>query len=232
MRRTHRVLGVSSLLFLVLIALTGLILNHADDLGLSRTAAAPWLIGLYGVDLPPVDSAFSAGGVQFATSAETLFANGDEVLKDADRLTGAVAVDDVIVVATRDEFFITDSTGALIERYTADLSIKQMGTVDQRIYISDGEGIAEFDAHQMSLVAIDNGSVPDITWSQPGLPDAAQVRQIGLAALGQALNWERVLLDVHSGRILPGLGRWLADLTALALLYMCGTGIVLWTRRR
>jgi uncharacterized iron-regulated membrane protein len=64
------------------------------------------------------------------------------------------------------------------------------------------------------------------------MPVDAQAEQIGIAALGQEIQWERVLLDLLSGRILPGVGRYLADITALALLYMCFSGIVLWTRRR
>ena len=218
--------------FLVLIALTGLVLNHADDLGLTQTPAASWLVGLYGVELPPVDSAFNAGDVQFATSAATLFANGEEVAKGIGRLTGAVGVSGVTVAATEDEIFVTDPMGALIERYVADVAIRQIGSSDQRIFIADGATISEFDAQAMNLVAIDDALAPHIRWSRPVAPNVEQARQIGLAMLGQALNWERVLLDIHSGRILPGLGRWLADLTALALLYMCGTGIVLWTRRR
>ncbi len=218
--------------FLVLIALTGLILNHADGLGLSRTPAASWLIGLYGVELPSVDSAFDAGDVQFATSAATLYANGQAIAKGVSPLTGAVEAGGVVVAATQDEIFVADPMGVLIERYAADVPIRRIGSSEQRIVVSDGESIREFDAQAMNLVAIDDALVPNITWSRAGAPNAEQARQIGLTTLGQALNWERVLLDIHSGRILPGLGRWLADLTALALLYMCGTGIVLWTRRR
>jgi uncharacterized iron-regulated membrane protein len=84
----------------------------------------------------------------------------------------------------------------------------------------------------MSLTALDDPPAGGIRWSQPAMPSAAQAEQLGAAALGLAINWERVLLDLHSGRILPKAGRYIADITALALLYMCFSGIVLWTRRR
>jgi len=233
-RRTHRVLGVSSLLFLVLMSGTGLLLNHADDLGLSHTAARPWLLNLYGVELPPVEAAFAAGGATFATSADTLYANGQPLAQSVRQLIGAVALQPVLVVATDNEFFLTNEDAALIERYVPDVSqpMRQLGTDGNRIIVAFANSYAEFDPEQMSVSVAENIAPDTVAWSQPTMPDAEQAQQIGVAALGQAINWERVLLDLHSGRILPGLGRYLADLTALALLYMCFSGIVLWTRRR
>lgn len=192
-------LGVSSLVFLIFISLSGLILNHADGLGLSRLAAGPWLQRLYGIEPPPVDSAYEAGGVVFATSSDTLFADGEELAKNVGRMIGAAVYDSEIVVATEFELFIVSPDGRLIERMDSDSELLQRSGV---------------------------------IGSQPMALSPAQAEQIGRAALGQAINLERVLLDFHSGRILPTVGRYVADLTALALLYMSFTGIWLWARRK
>lgn len=232
-RRTHRVLGMSSLLFVLLISLSGLVLNHADGLGLSRTATGPWVLSLYGIEAPPVDSAYVAGGNLFATSAETLYANGAELARGTGHLIGAVAVGDTIVIATGNEFFVMNSNAELIERFSPikPASMSHIGVAGENIMVAIEGDLAEFDMHQMNLLQT-SVQPQDIHWSQPITPGAEHSQQIGTAALGQAINWERVLLDFHSGRILPGLGRWLADLTAIALLYMCCSGIVLWARRR
>lgn len=221
-------------MFLVLISLSGLILNHADTLGMSRHAAGPWLLRIYGVELPPVDSAFAAGGVLFATSTEALYANGAELAKNADRLIGAVVADGGIVAATGNEFFVTNSDAMLIERFAPELAgpMKSLGTDGQTIFVATQDGYSEFDPQRMSLSAAANISMDGIAWSQPATPSDEQAEQIGMAALGEAINWERVLLDLHSGRILPAVGRYIADLTALSLLYMCFSGLWLWTRRR
>ena len=136
-RRTHRVLGMGSLLFVILISFSGLILNHADALGISRYAAGSWLLRIYGIELPPVDSAFAAGGVMFATSAETLYANGAEFAMGVDRLIGAVAVDDGIVVATGNEFFLVSADAKLIERFAPESSVlmSKLGTDDGRVIV-------------------------------------------------------------------------------------------------
>jgi hypothetical protein len=233
-RRTHRVLGVSSLLFVVLISISGLILNHADALGLSRHAVGPSLLSLYGIEAPPVDTAFAAGGVLFATAADTLYANGFPLAQSVHELIGAVALQSEIVIATRDELFVTSPDALLIERFAPDAAgdMRELGTDGRRIVAVVADGYAEFDAERMILATAEIATPEGISWSRPATPSAAQAEQIGVAALGQVINWERLLLDLHSGRILPGVGRYLADITALALLYMCFSGIVLWTRRR
>jgi hypothetical protein len=238
-RRSHRVLGIASLLFVFLISLSGLILNHADGLGLSRHAAGPMLLKIYGVDVPPIDSAFSAGEVMFATSSGILFANGKELAGNSTDLCGAVEFNDMLVIATSNEFLLTTRDGELIERFEPELhgAINKLGTDGQRIVAMVNDEPFVFDAAEMNLsttlssTALQD-SANDLVWSQSITLGEEQAKRIGIAGLTQSLNWERVLLDLHSGRILPKVGRYIADLTALSLLYLCMSGIVLWTRRR
>jgi hypothetical protein len=233
-RRTHRVIGVSALFFLLILALSGLILNHADGLGLSRYAAGPLVLRLYGVELPPVDSAFEAGDILFATSSGTLYADGVELAGATGNLVGAVAVEDGLIAATGGEFFVLTSDAALIERFAPQTAgaLTGIGSDGKRVLTMLQNELFELDTLSMSLSSADSIRPDTVTWSQAATPGAEQVEQIGRTALGQALNWERVLLDVHSGRILPTLGRFIADLAALCLIYLCISGAVLWTRRR
>lgn len=233
-RRTHRVLGMTSLVFLVFISVSGLVLNHADGLGLSRHAAAPWLLQIYGIEPPPVDSAFSVRGVLFATSAGGLYANGRELANGTGKLIGAAEADNDIVVATSNEFFVTTADGELIERFASEDTVQmlRLGTVDKNVIVEVLGRYSTFDPNTMGLSDAEETAPRDVTWSQSSAPSDEQLKQISMAAVGQAMNWERVLLDFHSGRILPVAGRYIADLTALSILYMCFSGILLWVRRR
>ena len=222
------------MLFLVLVSASGLLLNHADGLGLSHHAAAPWLLRLYGDELPPVDSAYSSAGVLFASSSSSLFA-GDRMLANGiGSLVGVVAAGGLHIVATARELLVANSDIELIERYTTDLpdEIEQLGTNGQIIVVATRERMYELDPLAMSLSVADSLSADDVLWSQPTTPGAEQAERIGAAVLGEAISWERVLLDFHSGRILPTFGRYLADLTAICILYMCFTGIFVWVRKR
>ncbi|MGI9271951.1 MAG: PepSY domain-containing protein [Woeseiaceae bacterium] len=233
-RRSHRVLGVGSLLFLILIALSGLILNHADTLGLSRHAAGPMLLRIYGIEAPPVDSAFEANDILFATSSGTLFADGVELAPNSADLRGAIEIDDGLVVATGNEFFVTTRDATLVERFAPEApgSIMKLGTDGQNAVVLIQNQMFEFDSERMKLSATMISPSNAVIWSQSATPSEEQAEQIGVAGLAQSMNWERVLIDFHSGRILPTVGRYIADITALCLLYLCMSGIVLWTRRR
>ncbi|MGS0729088.1 PepSY-associated TM helix domain-containing protein, partial [Shewanella sp. 0m-11] len=46
------------------------------------------------------------------------------------------------------------------------------------------------------------------------------------------LTWERVLLDMHSGRFFGSLGPWIMDLVALSLLIMAFTGCYIWLQQK
>lgn len=233
-RRSHRVLGVGSLLFLILITVSGLLLNHADTLGLSRHAAGPMLLRIYGIEVPPVDSAFEAGTIMFATSSGTLFANDQTLAIGAQNLSGVIKIDGGLLVATSNEFLLTTDDARLVERFAPESSapITRLGTDGQRILVSMRNEIFEFDSVRMSVSPAVISGLDNIVWSESVIPSEQQAKRIGVAGLAQSMNWERVLIDFHSGRILPTVGRYIADIAALCLLYLCISGLVLWTRRR
>ncbi len=223
-----------SVVFLVFIAVSGLILNHADDFGMSHRAAAPWLLRLYGAEAPPVDSAYSAGSVMFATSSASLYADGIELARNTGPLAGAVAVDDAYLVVTDREFLLAGHDLLLVERYAPDAPglVQRLGTSGNHVIVLIDDQLYEFDSELMSLSRTSDIPPTELHWTQPAQPTEEQSERIGAAVLGQAINWERVLLDFHSGRILPTVGRYVADLTALCLLYMCFTGVFVWVRKR
>lgn len=232
-RRTHRVLGVSSVTFIFLISLTGLVLSHADTLKLStHYISGPVMLGLYGIDAPPVETAFEARGVIFATADNKLFANGQLMADEVEALRGAITKDDVIVLATDSEFFIVTQSAELVERFAPDVSglTGRLGTDGQLVVADIDSHQFVFDTNSMRLQSLPG--ITNVTWSQAVTPSQQQVANIAATSLGKTLSWERVLSDLHSGRILPTVGRYLADITAICLLYLCVTGIFLWFRRR
>ena len=234
-RRTHRAFAMASLIFLILIALSGLILNHADFLGLSkRHASGALMLRIYGIEAPPIDVAFEARGMVFATAASMLFADGILFANDASELRGAVANNNGMVIATANEFFITTPDAVLVERFVPEISqaLSKLGTDGNRMIAAIDDRVFEFDADRVSLTEVDRNTIDNVRWSEPTMPDSDLQLLIGEAALGQSLNWERVLVDLHSGRILPTVGRYVADLVALSLLYLSMTGVLLWLRRR
>mgnify|MGYP006188516489 FL=1 len=136
------------------------------------------------------------------------------------------------MLATDNEFFIVTQSAELVERFAPDVSglTGRLGTDGQLVVADIDSHQFVFDTNSMRLQSLPG--ITNVTWSQAVTPSQQQVANIAATSLGKTLSWERVLSDLHSGRILPTVGRYLADITAICLLYLCVTGIFLWFRRR
>lgn len=232
--RTHRAVALFAVVFLTIVTLSGLVLNHADALGMSSRGAG-FLASLYGIDAPPVDAAFEAGEYFFATAADTLYANGRALATVSGPIRG-VATDGNgdIVIATSSELILTTGDADLIERASVDpgAPILRAGKLGGRPIVATGAGYFIVDTATLGLVPVDGIDAANVTWAQATALAADQQRRIETHALGEVLHWERVLTDLHSGRILPVVGRYLVDLAALCLIYLSVTGIMIWVRTR
>jgi hypothetical protein len=73
-----------------------------------------------------------------------------------------------------------------------------------------------------------------IAWSAPSQLSAAALKTISRQFRGSGLTLERVILDIHAGRVFGSAGRWLADAAASVFILLALTGIWMWagTRRR
>jgi len=65
-------------------------------------------------------------------------------------------------------------------------------------------------------------------WSEPGLLMDASRQRIYEHSRGKGLSWERVMLDLHSGRLFGTAGVWVVDVAAVLLLFLALSGFVLW----
>ena len=78
LRRFHRWLGLFAAAFALLLADTGLLLNHADALQLDRHRFhADWLLQLYGVEPPPLIAARQAGEHWISLWGQQLFVDAE-----------------------------------------------------------------------------------------------------------------------------------------------------------
>lgn len=69
-------------------------------------------------------------------------------------------------------------------------------------------------------------------WDRPAAVPAALHADMVRQYRGRGLSVERLLVDLHAGRIFGAFGTWLVDLTAIACLGLAVSGLWLWSRRR
>ena len=230
-RRRHRWLGKSIVVFIVFLAVSGIVLNHGDALRLdSRYVSWPWLLDAYGLDVPAPTASFAAGDRRATLLGERLFLDDRELDVSAKQLTGLVAVGPLIVIGGESSVHVFLDTGELVETIdlAANLSgpVSRLGLAADRVVIDSGSALWRADAD----VAFFEAWTPDgadIAWSQASNPGADELAELAKAWRGRGVTVERVLLDLHSGRIFGLVGKLVLDLIAVILIVLSVTGLLL-----
>lgn len=233
--RWHRRIGLAGTIFFVLLVATGMLLGHADRLGLTRAHAdLPLVLAVYGLqpDGEPVAYRTDDGWVAWLDG--TLFIAGSAVDSDTAPPLGAVSGAEFTAVASLDAVHLYDEEGRLVERLDGAAlpgSPEALGRTGDGRLVLRAEGAAwRADRAMLGWERLPSGN--HIEWVEPVALPAAQRSHLLEAWRGPAPRWDRVIADVHSGRILGPAGPWIVDVVSLALLVLAGTGLVQWMRRR
>jgi hypothetical protein len=235
--RWHRRIGLITALFILLLSLTGIILNHVSEINwLHEPVKNHWVLNAYGIQVPkPI--AYQVGE-QYVTSlgGEYFYLNDQESGYCRGRLKGAVLDRGLIVVACSDELVLLNSNNEVIERigsaYGLPSPIEVLGHCGESLCLRSERGEFLLNIDQLSWQLVGGEEEPLQVATPVSLPPEygrSLIRQF----LGESLSWERVVLDLHSGRLF-GLGPWLMDIVALFLIVLAGSGVSMWygARRR
>jgi len=231
----HRWLGITSALFLVSLAITGLALNHTEFLKLDKiTIKNRWLLQSYGMAGGADISAYSIhDAAKIAHLDGQLFYN-TQTLGAGSLPLGIIEGDPITVIVTAEALLYLTSSGELVE--TVDTNQLPFNTLSAVGYSPDGRPILmtdtgnfAADADWLKFEPFSNSYSIDplnkVTLSpseKNALLDAFQ---------GGGVSLYRVLLDLHSGRLFGWGGRTLMDLTAVAILILITSGIAGWLRK-
>ena len=217
----------------VLVTITGILLNHTSELSLGKNSVRqPWLLNYYGLRLPslvsyPVGEFWVSGGRN-----GHLYLNDHRVAECRGHLIGVVLHRDLLVAGCENELLLLNWAGELVERldstYGLPKPLKGLGRCGPDICLDVGDVLLA-DINQLSWLPY-NGVMPHWSVSAP-LPKVYQ-EQLLAGQIATDLSWERVLLDLHSGRIFGFAGVLIVDLAALLLLFLAISGFVLWYQRR
>jgi len=231
----HRWLGILSALFLMVLALTGLALNHTERLGLNRiTLGSPWLLSLYGMSPAEGIRSWRINESDTLSWHEENYFYNDRELASAGPLVAILEAGELTVIVAADGLLYLTPEGELVER------VPVLGLPFGDIQAA-GRSPSGY-----PLLSTDSGlwqPYPD--WldfapytgefnpaPQEPVSTPADVRQAILAAFrGEGLTLYRVLLDLHSGRLFGWGGRTVMDLSAIAILLLVSSGIGGWLRK-
>ena len=231
----HRYFGLSAALFVILLAITGLALNHTEALEMDAThVQSDLLLDWYGIHAPEDFISFSAGNRVFSEVNSHIYQDTERLAELKAPLIGAVTSQDFIILATLDQLTLVSSDGEVIERLGSAAGVpagmKSIGmTGDGRIAIEAAHGYYLTDD---SFLEWNETDTVEASWSGQTPTPPLLVTALRQAYRGSGLTLERIILDLHSGRILGNAGVLLVDAAAILFLLLAFSGVWLWGRRR
>lgn len=232
--RWHRWAGLAAAVFLLQIALTGILINHGDVLEIDKKyVRSSTMLDWYGIGAPRVESGFRAGDRWISQVENRLYVNDREFARSEARLVAAVQHQNAIVLATRDRLYVLDAQGGLLEslgpEHGVPASIEALGRHGAELVLRAQSGDIRVDLDAFQWHAKKNTGVQ---WAQPEALPPALAAAVAGELRQHSLSWDRLIRDIHSGRILGAAGMWLLDVLAVLLILLSVTGVWVWWRAR
>ncbi len=226
--RLHRRVGVALSAIFIVICITGILLNHSDDLNFqSSTIEADWVYDWYGLK-PSGELIHYALEKQSISSLDGQLYSNNKSIGHFPLPIGVTELENIAAISFENSILLLTHDGEIIETIP-DASIpgsiiSKISSNDQRTLIIDtnsglyssDESILEW--NQTPALALQNALLP----SDP--PQELETQLIR-SFRGEGITWGRVLLDIHTGRFFGSAGKWIADLSGIALILLTLTGV-------
>lgn len=236
-RKLHRIIGISSFIFLLIFAITGLLLQHTSWLHLDQKYVPASLSKfLYGTIVHETID-YETDNHWISQAGSFLYIDGHPVpYIELNNLQGVVENETYIWVVGDNKLWVLSKQGEIIDELSflgglPDIATKIGRNHEGAIVIGGlrndwliNEDIRDWQVYRRTQVS----------WALPArnLNMPKHIKESVLVHVNNHLiNWERVFLDFHSGRLFGIVGVVIADMAALLLLFLSATGIFLWIKR-
>jgi hypothetical protein len=224
LRRWHARIGFAAMLFFLILAVTGLVLNHGNGLGLDgRFIHAGWMARWYGIRFEPPRQAFRSGHHVLVAANGRWLLDGKISGEKLPQPVGLTELADTFVVASDTVLYVYRQDGELIEKLGRSalpgVPVRAIGSSARRIALRTASGIFT-SADALSWRPTAQRSV---LWSAPTGLSAAERQSYG-ETLVPGISLQQLLRDLHSGRFAGSYGPLFVDLLAVALAVLSLSG--------
>jgi hypothetical protein len=232
LRSFHRYFALLAAVLAAVLSVTGILLNHTselklDEIPIRNSAILDW----YGVE-PASISGFQTEIGWVLGDGHHVYLN-QKTVASCPVLVGAIWLETYLIIACRESLLLAANDGSLVE--TMDSSsglptpITGVGNNSGLPILVTAEKTYSFDPEEMKVAPTDTSYLP--ISSTEKVPNEL-TKAIGERSAPQEMHLERLLLDIHSGRILGTFGVMLVDLAAILLLLMAFSGLWIWLHRQ
>ncbi|GIU16436.1 PepSY-associated TM helix domain-containing protein [Shewanella sp. MBTL60-007] len=232
LRPWHRRIGIVSTLLVVFIAITGILINHSNHLSLDTAQVKQgWLLDYYGIKAPTDVVLYQASPQQLISSEAQLWLEDKLILEASGQILGAAVHGEMIVAIDRSHLYLLSPQGELFETQSLATglpkNIEALGQSEE-LWLKTATGLYMADTDLIEWTQAQPFAAID--WVKP--IDSPETVEFAQQIRSSHLSWERVLLDLHSGRFFGTLGPWIMDLVALSMLIMAFTGFYIWLQHK
>jgi hypothetical protein len=234
LRRWHSRVGFAAMLFFVLLAITGLVLNHSSALGLdARYVHASWLARWYGIRNELPRQAFRSAHHSLVAANGRWLLDGRITGEMLPSPVGLVELADILVVGAGAALYLYRTDGELLDRLE---NFALPGLPVQAIGANQGKLVVQTPAGNFTSADVLSwrpGPRQGVAWSRPAELSSDEGK-LYAEKLAPGVAMQKLLLDLHSGRIIGRHGPLLFDLVAivLAALSLSGAWLFLAPRLR
>lgn len=234
--KAHRYIGLFSFIVLCWLSVSGLLLNHTEELQLDQQFShSPALLSLYNIPTPEIQSSFSQDNHWIYLLDQQAYFNQQALAGEpVEKLIGAIQVDEIIALATPYSLKLYLPTGEYIDSLSVKNTIEQVGQIANSIAIQT-KAETQTACLQLNedLTAFNSCPVNSTAqWLSPSpIPDELKSNFLENFQ-GKGISLERVLLDTHSGRIFNMPGVYFMDFMALLIIFIAISGVSLWLIRK
>lgn len=240
LRRWHRRVGVTAAVFAIVLAVTGLLLNHTEGLALdSRYVSSELVLDWYGIAPPGKPVSYSVGGHWVSQLGGHIYFDEQTLaIDESGRLLGAVKLGENVIIVVEGQLLLLSAAGKVLEilggAQGVPAGIRQIGARDDRLVVraSHGDYFADKDLlYWDESEEVGNRHIPMVVdWAKASAPPEGLYAKLVEAYRGKGLTLERVLLDLHSGRIAGRVGVITVDFIAILMILLAISGIWMWVR--
>ena len=231
----HRYIGISSAVFVIVLTVTGLALNHTDELKLdSSYIQSEHLLDWYGIDSSGELTSYTSGPITVTAVNDHVFWGREPLFHVSVPLAGLLVYRDLVVIAAGRGLSLYTTEGELIEKLDNVAGIPKdilaIGiTLQELLAVRTAQGIYLTDS---SMLEWNRAGNVEVLWSAASPVPPGLKAPLQKAYRGVGLPVERVMLDLHSGRILGRAGVYLVDAATVLFLLLAISGVWLWARHR
>ncbi len=230
----HRTIGVFSALIVIILVVSGVMLNHTEDFKLDETyLTSPMLLKFYDIGAKSEPHGFLTDGIWVTQVGEHIYFDKTEVVESVESLSGVVRHNGMIVIGYDGQLLLMTDEGEVIERLGGGEGVpagmRRLGIADEFLIIRGAHGDYQVNLDELQWHEEDELHAE---WAERQTLPADLKKELLLIYQGTGLNLERVVLDFHSGRILGDWGIYLLDVMGLLMLILALSGVWMWWKVR